>query len=141
MEVFVMRRPRDSIVLILVALFAVSCGGDTTPTTSERATATATTVGATVQQFQSDALGFESVETVLVAVEFDDGTSATATATAALMDGVGLGLDALNEVTELYTWTDSNGQIYLIFQDSDPDRVVLEETGAPGEWTVVSVEE
>ena len=72
-------------------------------------------------------------------MELDDGTPATATASADLMEEVGLGPDVLNQTPiELYTW--STTDIYLIFQDSDPDRVVLEETST-GEWTAVSVEQ
>jgi len=112
--------------LTLAVLLLAGCGG--APTTS------ATTVGAATHQLSAEG-GLIPLESPLLAVELEDGTSATAIASAALLEDVGLGLDVLNASDERVTW----GGKFLILEDSDPDRVVLEETST-GDWVALSVE-
>lgn len=123
--------------LALAVSSALSCGGesesDSTPTT-DASMASATTVGAAVQQLAG--VGFEALEPIPLAVEFDDGTEATASASVSILEDVGLGPDVLNQSPiTLVTW----GGQYLIVEDEVPDRVLLEET-SDGQWAAVSVE-
>ncbi len=114
----------------LVAFSAVllaACGGAAD-------TRAATTVGVATHEFVGE--DFEVLDSPLLAVEFDDGTQATAAASAGVFEDVGIGSEALSESGQRVTW----GGVYLIFPDSSPDRVVLEETGN-GKWRAVSVEE
>lgn len=114
-------------VLTLVVLLLAGCGGS--PTTS------AITIGVATHQLSVLEGKLVPLESPLLAAELEDGTSATAIASAALLEDIGLGLDVLNASGERVTW----GGKYLIVEDSDPDRMVLEETST-GEWMAVSLE-
>jgi uncharacterized membrane protein len=115
--------------LTAVSLLAACGGADTTV-----ATRNATTVGAVTHELKG--VEFEILDSPLLAVEFDDGTQATASATVAIFEDVGMGQDVLNESAERITW----GGTYLVLADSSPDTVTLEEL-SDGEWTAVAVEE
>lgn len=117
-------------LVVLGALGAVllaACG-------EEADTRSATTVGAATHELVG--VGFEALDSPLLAVEFDDGTQVAAAADADVFDDVGMGSEALSEAEERMTW----GGVYLIVLDDSPDRVVLEETSS-GEWRAVSAQE
>ena len=131
-----------------VAALVAGCGGgaaDTTTTvTTTVVTRRATTIGAVVAEV--DMTGSSNLlESPRLAVEFADGTQATAAASAVILEEVGLGADVLVGQITIVTWGSQLAEqtpgvlSYLVFEDDAPDTVVLEESST-GEWTAISVE-
>ena len=76
-------------------------------------TRSAITIGAVTDELDPSTLGYAPLDSPLLAVEFEDGTEATATASAVLLEDLGLGTDVLNGSDVRMTW----GDLYLIFED------------------------
>jgi hypothetical protein len=140
---------RNQVTLAVVAMGAVAalaagCGGAGAETTTTVLTRRAVTVGAVIAEFTPS--GMRDLDSPLLAVEFVvDGTQATAAATAAIFDEVGLGADMLTGEVGVVTWGNEAPKptpevlSYLVVVDDAPDTVVVVQSST-GEWTAVSVE-
>lgn len=135
--------PAVAAIALVVPLVAGCSGDDAEDTTTTVATRSATTVGAVVGEVTT--METSMLESPLLAVEFADGTQAVISASAEILDQVGLGSDVIEGEITVVTWGNELADkppgvlTYLLFEDETPDAILLEETSA-GEWTVTSVE-
>ena len=123
-------------LLVISATLLTGCGGGTASTTEASTTnRQATTVGAVTHKINFAKGEFEAVEHTMLAVEFDDGTQAAASASAGILEEAGLGPDVLSGSDERVTW----GGEYLILVDDVPDPVRVMEIGEAGSGHFVAL--